>query len=84
MPHVVIDACIGCRHKDCLDVCPVDCFHDNGAMLVINPDECIDCGACVPVCPVDAIFEIEEVPDDKKIWIANNETDAKLFPLCES
>ena len=55
MTYVVNDKCIMCKHTDCVEVCPVDCFYEGPNMLVINPDECIDCGVCEPECPVDAI-----------------------------
>ncbi len=55
MPYVVTDACIRCKYMDCVEVCPVDCFYEGTNMLVINPDECIDCGVCEPECPAEAI-----------------------------
>ena len=55
MTFVVTEACIKCKYTDCVEVCPVDCFYDGENMLVIHPDECIDCGVCEPECPVDAI-----------------------------
>ncbi|MEM8792397.1 MAG: ferredoxin FdxA [Pseudomonadota bacterium] len=55
MTYVVTDNCIMCKHTDCVEVCPVDCFYEGENMLVIHPDECIDCGVCEPECPVDAI-----------------------------
>ncbi len=55
MPYVVLDICIKCKYTDCVDVCPVDCFYEGENMLVINPDECIDCGVCEPECPAEAI-----------------------------
>jgi ferredoxin len=55
MPHVVTDACIRCKFMDCVEVCPVDCYYEGKTMLVINPDECIDCGVCESECPVEAI-----------------------------
>ena len=55
MPYVVIENCIRCKYTDCVDVCPVDCFHEGPNFLVIDPEECIDCGACQPECPVEAI-----------------------------
>ncbi len=58
MTFVVLDACIKCKYTDCVEVCPVDCFYEGENMLVINPDECIDCGVCEPECPIEAI-----VPD---------------------
>ncbi len=58
MTYVVLDVCIMCKHTDCVEVCPVDCFYEGENTLVINPDECIDCGVCEPECPIEAI-----VPD---------------------
>ena len=60
MTYLVNENCVKCKHMDCVEVCPVDCFYEGENMLVINPDECIDCGVCVPECPVDAIYEDEE------------------------
>lgn len=60
MPFVVTGKCIKCRYTDCVEVCPVNCFYQGENMLVINPDECIDCGVCVPECPADAIFADNE------------------------
>ena len=56
MTYLVNDNCVKCKHMDCVEVCPVDCFYEGENMLVINPDECIDCGVCLPECPVDAII----------------------------
>ena len=56
MAYIVNDSCIKCKHLDCVEVCPVDCFHEGENMLVINPEECIDCDVCVPECPVEAIL----------------------------
>ncbi|OEY87039.1 ferredoxin [Wolbachia pipientis] len=61
MTHFVTDKCIKCKHTDCVEVCPVDCFYEGSNMLVINPDECIDCGVCIPECPVDAIVTDDAV-----------------------
>ena len=55
MTYVVVESCIKCKYMDCVEVCPVDCFYEGENMLVIHPDECIDCGVCEPECPVDAI-----------------------------
>ena len=60
MTYIVNDSCIKCKHMDCVEVCPVDCFYEGENFLAINPDECIDCGVCEPECPVDAIFDSEE------------------------
>ena len=56
MTHVVSENCIKCKYTDCVDVCPVDCFREGPNMLVIDPDECIDCAVCIPECPANAIF----------------------------
>lgn len=64
MPYVVAQPCINCKHTDCVEVCPVDCFYEGPNFLAINPDECIDCNACVPACPVDAIFADDELPEE--------------------
>jgi len=70
--YVVNDACIKCKYMDCIEVCPVDCFYEGENMLVIHPDECIDCGACEPECPVTAIFPEEDVPAAQKQFIQLN------------
>ena len=81
MPYVVTDNCSGCRFTDCVEVCPVDCFHGDDKMLYIEPDECIDCGACEPECPVQAIFEETAVPPEKQAWIATNAEKAGSLPV---
>ncbi len=75
MTHVVIENCDGCMFTDCVTVCPVDCFYGNretDKMIYINPDECIDCGACIPECPVEAIFPEDEVPEDQQKYTQIN------------
>lgn len=72
MTHVVTEACIKCKYTDCVDVCPVDCFREGPNMLVIDPDECIDCAVCIPECPVEAIYAEEDVPEGQEKWIAMN------------
>jgi ferredoxin len=72
MPYVVTENCQDCRFTDCVELCPVDCFYGDERMLYIHPDECIDCGACVPACPVEAIFAMDEVPDQWKAYIEKN------------
>ena len=62
MTFVVGEDCIKCKHTDCVEVCPVDCFYEGPNFLVIHPDECIDCALCEPECPVDAIFSEDELP----------------------
>ena len=80
MTFVVGDNCIKCKHTDCVEVCPVDCFYEGPNMLVINPDECIDCALCEPECPVDAIFAEDEVPDNQVEFIALNAELSKKWP----
>jgi len=70
MTYVVTDACIRCKYTDCVEVCPVDCFYEGENMLVINPDECIDCGVCEPECPVEAI--IPDTDDAAGKWTEFN------------
>ncbi len=72
MTHVVTEACIRCRYTDCVDVCPVDCFHAGPNFLVIDPDECIDCAVCVAECPVEAIYAEEDLPADQTHFIEIN------------
>jgi ferredoxin len=72
MTHVVLESCIRCKYTDCVDVCPVDCFREGPNMLVIDPDECIDCAVCIPECPVNAIVPEEDVPSDQLAFIKLN------------
>jgi ferredoxin len=84
MTYVVTEACIKCKYTDCVDVCPVDCFREGPNMLVIDPDECIDCTLCVPECPVEAIFAEDDVPDAQKEFTALNAQLAKQWkPIIE-
>ena len=62
MTHVVTDACVGCKYTDCVAVCPVDCFHEGPNFIVIDPEVCIDCGVCIPECPVEAIVDEKDLP----------------------
>jgi ferredoxin len=79
MTYIVTDACIRCKYMDCVEVCPVDCFYEGENMLVIHPDECIDCGVCEPECPVDAIKpDTEDDPDAK--WLKLNTEYARIWP----
>lgn len=84
MTFVVTESCIKCKYMDCVEVCPVDCFHQGPNMLVIDPDECIDCTLCEPECPVDAIFSEDEVPADQKAFIKLNTELAKGWPVITS
>ena len=81
MTYVVTGNCQKCRFTDCVVVCPVDCFHGDAEMLYIDPDSCIDCDACAPECPVEAIYPLEDVPDDQKEWIQINAERAAATPL---
>ena len=78
MTYIVNDACIKCKHMDCVAVCPVDCFYEGENMLVIKPDECIDCGVCEPECPADAILSDND-PEGAK-WVDFNDKYADLWP----
>ena len=81
MTYVVTESCIKCKYTDCVDVCPVDAFREGRNMLVIDPDECIDCAVCVPECPVNAIYADEDVPADQRDFIAENATLARRWPV---
>ena len=81
MAYVVGDACVRCKFTDCVDVCPVDdCFREGANFLVIDPETCIDCSLCVPECPAEAIFALDDVPDDQQEYIQMNAELAKLWP----
>ena len=69
MPHVVTSTCVDHKYQECVAVCPVEAFRELDTYLVIDPDECIDCGACIPECPVEAIFPDTEVPEGEEAWI---------------
>lgn len=81
MPYVVAEPCINCKHTDCVEVCPVDCFYEGPNFLVINPEECIDCNACVPVCPEEAIYADDELPEE---WAHYAEWNAYLSEKWET
>lgn len=81
MPHIVTDNCQLCRYTDCVSHCPVECFHADDERLYIDPDVCVDCGACIPACPVQAIYDVVDMPDDKEPWIAINRERAKELPV---
>ncbi len=81
MTYVVTDSCIRCKFTDCVEVCPVDCFHEGPNFLAINPNECIDCTLCVPECPVNAIFAEDDVPDHQKHFVALNAELAIKWPV---
>jgi ferredoxin len=84
MAYVVTESCIKCKYTDCVDVCPVDCFREGPNMLVIDPDECIDCTLCIPECPVEAIYAEDDVPEGQRDWIERNRELARLWkPIVE-
>lgn len=72
MAYIVADPCVKCKYTDCVAVCPVDCFYEGKNMLVIHPDECIDCGACEPECPTTAIFEEADLPERWEVYTTIN------------
>jgi len=81
MTYVVTESCIKCKYTDCVEVCPVDCFHEGPNFLVIDPEECIDCAVCEPECPVEAIFSEDELPDDQRDFLALNAELAMAWPV---
>ena len=81
MTYVVTESCIKCKYTDCVEVCPVDCFYEGPEFLVIHPDECIDCGLCVPECPIEAIYPDDELPNDQIEFV---EINAKLADVYEN
>jgi ferredoxin len=81
MTHVVTDNCINCKYTDCVEVCPVDCFHEGPNFLAIDPDECIDCTLCVAECPVNAIFAELDVPAGQEKYLAINAELSRQWPV---
>tara|TARA_B100001989_G_scaffold101903_1_gene71289 strand:- start:945 stop:1271 length:327 start_codon:yes stop_codon:yes gene_type:complete len=84
MTYVVTEQCIRCKYTDCVDVCPVDCFHEGPNFLVINPNECIDCNLCVDECPVKAIYAEDDLPEDQKDFLEINRVYAEKWPMIDS
>jgi ferredoxin len=80
MAYVVAEPCIKCKYTECVEICPVMCFYEGANFLTINPDECIDCGACVDPCPVSAIYPEEELPDKWHEYIEINARYSKEWP----
>ncbi|MFT6958800.1 MAG: ferredoxin [Halieaceae bacterium] len=80
MTFIVGEQCIKCKHTDCVEVCPVDCFYEGPNFLVIHPDECIDCALCEPECPVDAIYSEDELPEDQLVFLELNAELAEVWP----
>ncbi len=81
MTFVVTEKCIRCKLMDCVEVCPVDCFHEGPNMLVIDPDECIDCTLCEPECPVEAIYSEDELPPGQDKFLELNVELSAKWPV---
>ena len=81
MTFVVTENCIKCKYMDCVEVCPVDCFHEGPNLLVIDPEECIDCTLCEPECPAEAIFSEEEIPDGQEHFLELNKELSASWPV---
>ena len=81
MTFVVTESCIKCKYMDCVEVCPVDCFHEGPNFLAIDPEECIDCTLCEPECPVTAIFSEEEIPAGQEQFLELNRELAAAWPV---
>ncbi|HQU14696.1 MAG: ferredoxin [Chromatiales bacterium 21-64-14] len=81
MTFVVIENCIKCKYTDCVEVCPVDCFHEGPNFLVIDPEECIDCTLCEPECPVTAIFPEDDIPEGQESFLELNAELAQIWPV---
>lgn len=84
MTYIVTESCIRCKYMDCVEVCPVDCFYEGENILVIHPDECIDCGVCEPECPIEAIIPDTGAPKDSSLtieqWVEMNRDYAQVWP----
>lgn len=80
MAYIVAEPCVNCKYTDCVDVCPVDCFYEGVNFLAIHPEDCIDCGACEPECPTEAIFEEDDLPEKWRPYIELNAQYAEDWP----
>ncbi len=81
MTFVVLENCIKCKYMDCVDVCPVDCFHEGPNFLVIDPEECIDCTLCEPECPIEAIVSEDDIPEGQEKFLELNEELSLTWPV---
>ncbi len=81
MTYVVTQHCVDCKYTDCVTVCPVDAFHEGDRMLYINPDTCVNCDACVPACPIEAIYSEENLPSKWSSYVQLNADQCKTFPV---
>ena len=81
MTYVVTENCIRCKYTDCVEVCPVDCFHEGPNFLAIDPDECIDCALCEPECPAEAIFSEDDLPDEQSHFLELNAELCAIWPV---
>ena len=81
MTYVITENCIKCKYTDCVEVCPVDCFHEGPNFLVINPEECIDCSLCEPECPINAILSEDDLKEEDKKYLEINDRLSKMWPL---
>jgi ferredoxin len=81
MTFIVLESCIKCKYTDCVDVCPVDCFHEGPNFLVIDPEECIDCTLCEPECPIDAIVSEDDIPEGQEQFLELNEELSLIWPV---
>ncbi len=81
MTFVVVENCIKCKYTDCVEVCPVDCFHEGPNFLVIDPEECIDCTLCEPECPIQAIYPEDDLPADQLDFLKINEELSREWPV---
>jgi ferredoxin len=81
MTFIVLESCIKCKYTDCVEVCPVDCFHEGPNYLVIDPEECIDCTLCEPECPVDAIVSEDDLREDQQHFLELNAELSKVWPV---
>ncbi len=81
MTYVVTESCIRCKYTDCVEVCPVDCFHEGPNFLVIDPEECIDCSLCEPECPVDAILAEDDLAEEQRQYLELNADLSREWPV---